>query len=574
VREHKTLALSFYFSSREKDLENSVEELQQPEQIELMKALTIFRMVVISFFLGMLVIFQMNFGEVLFPFTLSTLAATAYLVSIIYLLMIKTVSKYTSFISFQLATDIVIETAIIYYAGGIASPFTFLYMFTIISSAIVLPRPATYIVASISGIIYGVIGLLESYGLINPTVLYIQSRESISNEFAFFLILSHLVAFFLIAYLSDILSQRVKRTFIALLSAKEDLTSLQAFHKNLITFMGNGFLVLDLDERIISSNRAAERILELKENNITQKSLLELFQADFGNSILPLHTEKDDVLHSHATYLTPNDKRKSLALTSSTYKNSTHSVKGYIVTFQDISELKRMKLEVERNERLASVGRIAAGLAHEIRNPLGSISGSIQMLQNGTGNEESNQKLMAITLKETDRLNRIINNLLSLTSQTVTLQKGVNLSEILLESIELFKNDAKYKEIIKVATDFDESIIINGDDEALKQVFWNSLLNSAQSMIDGGEITVTLKMCEGKMDGKEFCELSFSDTGCGIPEADLEKIFEPFYTTKEKGTGLGLSTAHKIIENHSGNIRIKSSKGEGTSFIIQLPTSN
>ncbi len=550
----------------------NVTDSQSEEQIELMKALTIFRMVVISFFLGLLVLFQREFSELQFPFMLSILAAATYLVSIVYLMMLKMVSKYPLFLISQLAIDIIIETAIIFFAGGVASPFTFLYMFTIIASAIVLPRPSTYVIASVASILYGVMGNLEYYEIIQPTALFALGEKPLSQGFVFFTVLSHIAAFFLIAYLSDILSQKVRRTFLALLSKSRDLSSLQAFHENVIANMGSGFLALNMKKEVMSANNAAIKLLALPMQDLKHTSFYRFFPNNQNNTLLPeIKSKETGTVNAEVEYLSQNGEKRLLNMNCSLYKDSTQNVMGYIVIFQDVTELSEMKKTITKAEKLASIGRISAGLAHEIRNPLGSISGSVELLKSGTIKSESAQKLMSIILLEIDRLNSTITRFLSFSSIEIKRVKHANIAKIINDALLLFCNDKKYCDTINVATKMDESLELEADSEALKQVFWNLLINSGQAMENGGEISISVFRETNKKSGAEECIITFSDTGDGIPESDITKIFEPFFTTKKKGTGLGLSAVFNVIESHHGTIDLSGKDGGGTTFTISLP---
>jgi len=536
-----------------------------------MKVLTIFRMVVISFFLGLLVIFQMELGGLRFPFVLSLLAAATYLFSIVYLLLLKIVSRYPLFLAIQLALDLAIETAIIYYAGGVASPFTFFYMFTIIATAIVLPSPSAYITASAASILFGLLGNFEYYGVINTMPLLMRGVQPLSQGFVFFTVLSHIGAFFLIAYLSDMLSKKVRSTFIELLSKSRDLTNLQAFHENVITNMGSGFLALNLGRRILSANQAALKTLGRAMWEIKRTALEAHFtRAPIDVLLPPVDPDTGESVSAETAYVTPNGEEKQLAVSSSLFRDSAGKIMGYIVIFQDVTALRKMEAAVTRAERLASIGRISAGLAHEIRNPLGAISGSIQMLQHSAGTSDADKRLMSIILRETDRLNRIINRFLSSAAPSMKKIGNVNMAEVIDDAVMLFCNDAEFSDRVAIDAKLDKSIKITADPEALKQVLWNLFLNSAQAMEQGGKITISLKPPETHENG-HYCELVVADTGCGIPEADVTKIFEPFYTTKETGTGLGLSTVLKIIESHDGSLSVHSRPGNGTRFVIKLP---
>jgi two-component system sensor histidine kinase PilS (NtrC family) len=276
---------------------------------------------------------------------------------------------------------------------------------------------------------------------------------------------------------------------------------------------------------------------------------------------------------SEWSFVTEDGEKKLLSFTASQFKDSAANALGMIIVFQDITHFKKMEEEVSRSERLAAMGRMAAGLAHEIRNPLGSISGSIQILKDAleSGNGASNEKLMAIILRETDRLSSIIGRFLSYAAPHTKMEPNVGIAALITDSVTLFSNDARYAGLVRPVLDLDDRVRCDCDPEALKQVFWNLLLNAAQSMPDGGQIRITLKPVPAGASATSQCLIKVSDTGCGISEDVLGKIFEPFYTSKEGGTGLGLSLVLKIIESHKGSISVQSKEGKGTVFSIRLP---
>ena len=545
---------------------------EKENRFQLIQGLIIYRMIIITFFLALVVLFHIEFNEFFFPYPLSWIAAGTYFLSIIYLYLLTRLSEYTLFLYAQFTIDLITVTAIIYFAGGFSSPFTFLYLLTIIAVSIILPRPSSYAAASTASIFYGVLVNLEFYGIITPAPFLTQSIKEPAQGYLFFTTLSHICAFYMVAFLSDYLSQRVRNTFLELVSKSQDLTALQTFHQNVIEHMGSGLLVLDMDKRIISANLAGLKILETGHQSVYGKKLDELFNLN-NNDALPIQDENDNVeINTNATCIAEENRKKDIRLASSFYRDSFNRILGYIVIFQDVTAIKRMEENVTRSERLASIGRIAAGLAHEIRNPLGSISGSLQLLNKGTEGEgygnKSNEKLMSIILRETDRLNKIIGNFLSSASPRDKKIEGILLSNIIEEALLLFKNDLEYREKVEISTELDMTAAVIADPEALKQVFWNLILNSAQAMEKKGNINISMRRTREPLGN---IEIRFSDDGKGISDSDAIRIFEPFYTTKETGTGLGLSSVLKIIENHNGTISVTRNEPRGTMFIIKLP---
>jgi two-component system sensor histidine kinase PilS (NtrC family) len=255
---------------------------------------------------------------------------------------------------------------------------------------------------------------------------------------------------------------------------------------------------------------------------------------------------------------------------------------GHTLIFQDITKFKEMEEQMKRVDKMAAVGVLAAGMAHEIRNPLASLSGSIQLLNTELTLDESQQHLMEITLRESERLNALITDFLLFAQPPQTHKIVYSIRRILEETIDLFIHSPSFHDGIHIRRpNGHEEAHASVDPAQMKQVFWNLLINAAQSLSDGGNIHVELGKgnswgmtglpLSSQLRGKEWTKISIVDSGNGIAQEEKEKIFEPFFTTKENGTGLGLSIVHKIIENHNGLIRVESELGRGSSFIIYLP---
>ena len=229
-----------------------------------------------------------------------------------------------------------------------------------------------------------------------------------------------------------------------------------------------------------------------------------------------------------------------------------------------------MEDRIRRQERLATVGSLAAGIAHEIRNPLASLSGSIQVLQNDLELQGDDKRLMDIVVRETDRLNAIITDFLEYARPIDAMTEQIELRPLVDETIMLLKNSKVFDGNIRVVSDIDPRIKLTGNAQRLRQVFWNLLINACQAMPGGGVISV---LAEPYSRGSDTagCEIVFADTGPGIAREHLDKIFDPFFTTKTGGTGLGLAIAYRIVEDHQGTITVDSGAGKGTRFILTLP---
>ena len=279
-------------------------------------------------------------------------------------------------------------------------------------------------------------------------------------------------------------------------------------------------------------------------------------------------------------------KALQLGFSSSLLKDGAGNEIGKILVFQDLTPLKEMEEYVRRMDRLAAIGRLAAGIAHEVRNPLASISGSVQVLKKSLQLNDSDKRLMDIVLSESNNLNQLISNFIQFARPDRQKKELICLKSLVDETLQLFQNSPECRDTIEINYEVGEDIQLEADPRQFKQVLWNLLINATQAMgNDGGEITIRAGYRE--TGGSPFIpshhsnasrplssrqvEIIVQDTGCGIDENEQDKIFDPFYTTKEHGTGLGLSIVYRIIEEHGGSISVKSTKAQGTCFTICLP---
>ena len=539
------------------------------------KSLMVLRVVVISVFLGTIIIFKIKSGQIPFIVPVTILIATTYLLTIIYSVLLKLINNLRFLCYLQLIGDILVETGVIYISGGIESPFAFLFILSIIASSIILYRRGGYIIASLSSILYGTLVNLEFYNILHP-LTFDSSSVNISpiGETVIYTLFLNISAFFLVAFLSGYLSEKLKRTGEELEEKSEDLIQLKTFHESVVTNMGSGLMTADLNGRIVSFNLAAEVITGYKFYDVRGRYHSEFFnipllKGDF-NSLTDNPVRMEDI------FIRKDGINIHIGMNISPLKDDKNNVRGIICVFQDLTTIKEMKEKVIKNEKLAAIGRISAGIAHEIRNPLASISGSIQVLKDELSLHDPNIKLMDIILRETERLNSIITQFLIYASPYKKNLQTCNIKELITETITLLKNSKEYPSNLNIDTSFkNNGITINADSKQIKLVIWNLCLNSIQAMNKGGRMTISVNppyppLVKGGEGG--LVDIIIKDTGAGISETDLQKIFDPFFTTKEEGTGLGLSTVQKIIEGHNGSINIESKEGYGTTVKITLPT--
>ncbi len=538
------------------------------------KSLMVLRVVVISVFLGTIIIFKIKSGQIPFIVPVTILIAITYLLTIIYSVLLKLIKNLRFLCYLQLIGDILVETGVIYISGGIESPFSFLYILSIIASSIVLYKRGSYIIASLSSILYGTFVNLEFYNLLHP-LTFDSSSVNISpiGETVIYTVFLNISAFFLVAFLSGYLSEKLKRTGEELEEKSEDLIQLKTFHESVVKNMGSGLMTADLNGRIVSFNLAAEGITGYKFYDVRGRYYSEFFNIPLLKGDFNILT--DNPVRMEDIFIRKDGINIHIGMNISPLKDDKNNIRGIIGVFQDLTTIKEMKEKVIKSEKLAAIGRISAGIAHEIRNPLASISGSIQVLKDELSLNDPNIKLMDIILRETVRLNSIITQFLIYASPYKKNLQICNIKELITETITLLKNSKEYPSNLYIDTSFENNgITINGDPKQIKQVIWNLCLNSIHAMNKGGRMTISVNplyppLVKGGEEG--FVEIIIKDTGTGISETDLQKVFDPFFTTKEEGTGLGLSTVQKILEGHNGSINIESKEGYGTTVKITLP---
>ncbi len=524
------------------------------------------RLVLITFLLGTLIFFQHEYR--LYPFRtifLYYFVLFVYVLTGIYWYLLQRIDNVTFFAYLQVAGDIFLVTFLVRLTGGIDSGLSLLYHLTIISASIILYRRGGYLAASLASILYGGMLDMQYYNVLG----FVRSLNFTAMQ-VLYLVFINILSFYTVAFLSGYLSERLRKTRQELREKSMDFNDLRALQEHILKSIGSGILTMDLEGHITSWNPAAEHITGYSYAEIRGR-----LQDVFGNSIRGLfgHTEdlKENPFRFDGQIIKKDGNTAILGMSASLLKDEKNQVRGIILIFQDITTMVQMEDRVRRQERLATVGSLAAGIAHEIRNPLASLSGSIQVLQGELDLKGDNRHLMDIVVRETDRLNTIITDFLEYARPKTTQDDRIVLSSVLDETITLLKNSKEFVDNISISCNVDPMIIMRGDARRMRQVFWNFLINSCQAMPNGGKMTISANPVSHDDEDSAWCEIIIADTGQGISPEHLAKIFDPFFTTKIGGTGLGLAIAYRIIEDHGGTIAVAAEEGRGTKFRILIP---
>ncbi|HEY0800534.1 MAG TPA: ATP-binding protein, partial [Steroidobacteraceae bacterium] len=482
-----------------------------------------------------------------------------FVLSLFFLFLVSVWSEHRLQAILQVLSDLAMVTLVVHLTGGIDSSLNFLYPLVIVVACMLLPRGWGYLSAALAFILFGTVLELDYY-LVIPS--YSNSHPKLKALQV--VIFVNLFAYFAIAYLAGLLMSKLRQVDVQLKDASGALENLQALHENIVQSMSGGVITTGLDGRITLVNRAAQHLLEISEAELRGRSVGDLFQDPLPH----FGVARTD---AEVRYQAVNGFRKTFRVMVSALNVSASSDLGFVYSFDDLTEIRRLEREVRMQDRLAAVGRLAAAIAHEIRNPLTSIAGSVSMLSDAPALNPEERALLQIVIRESDRLNNIITDFLAYSRGKQYRFERVNLIPLLEDTLTLLEHRLTAENAgIKLERSFPKSeawVLADGD--KLKQVFWNFCENAVraiktQTTTKGGTLTVAL--AERGLDW----EMSFADTGPGINPQQTEKIFEPFQSNFEGGTGLGLAIVYQIVQAHEGKVWARSAVGKGTSFVVRL----
>jgi two-component system sensor histidine kinase PilS (NtrC family) len=446
----------------------------------------------------------------------------------------------------QVLSDLFFATAIIYVTGGIDTFFNFLYPLIIIVASTLLSETWAYLTAGMSFVLLGGALELSYFDLIHS---YSTTRPDLKSLQA--VIFINLFAYLAIAYLANKLATRMRQADVALKDKSFELENLQVLHEIIVHSISSGLITTDLDGAIRLVNPAARTLLDREDDDFAGLHVQSLFSES-----LPIANEPRTEVCSR----TSGGAEKMFGIGCSALQGTTGDTIGYIYTFTDLTEIRHLERELRQRDRLAAVGRLASGIAHEIRNPLSSIAGSVKMLTGIAALTEDQRSLLDIVTRESERLNAIISDFLTYSRDRGFRSTRVDLCLLLSDTLTLLENR---QQGIEIKRDFAvETAWADGDGDKLKQVFWNLSSNAIRAMSSGGTLTVSLDQHDGQW------RIRFRDTGAGIPTQLIEKIFEPFQSGFEGGTGLGLAIVYRIIQAHAAHISVFSEPGKGTEFTL------
>jgi len=534
--------------------------------------LIISRIIIMTIFLAMTIFIDIK--RQLFAISYATInyfyfiVAVIYLFSAIYIILYKFRVNFKSNIYLQITVDIIAVTSLIFMFGNTQIDYSLFYTLIIIYSAIFLGRKSGMFVASFSSIFYGLFLNLEFYKLI-PSVPIIKFDYEINAGDALTNLMVRITSFYVLAFLVSFIVEQEKKSASLLEKKESEFNQLDLLFRSIVESVYTGVMTVDLNNIIKTFNNAAEEI-----TGFSREKVQGLNVGDVLPEFIPLLNKEtiDEQIKTRIEIVTKGKKgdRINLGLSVSPLKGKSENQIGNILIFQDITQIKQMEKALEKSRNMALIGEMAAGWAHEVRNPLAAITGSIELLKQGVELEGTNKRLMEIVLRSKDQLEHFVRDFLLLARSVPVSREHVDLNKIIEESLENIKLNKEFSGKVKIKKIFSKNAGAFANKEQIRQIINNLLLNAVQAMEEGGVLSVETKLTELN-DGKKYAQIKISDTGCGIKEDDLNRIFEPFFTNKEKGTGLGLAIVNHIVEGYNGKIEIESAADKGTICRVWLP---
>jgi len=459
--------------------------------------------------------------------------------------------------------DSALITAVVVATGGARSIFTFLYVLSVTAACVMLSRTRGLAIAAVCSLLYT--GIVTVRTVLPLTVFFDAPQETTALELVTMFL--NAATLLVVAIIAGGLGERYRATRQELETRQKDLRDLQAFKDLIFQSAGTGLIALDRDHRITAFNRAAEEITGVPVARAIGQSwptlmgptvpLASIEATIDGNPRTPMR---------HETALRrPDGSTVPVRMTFSALRSGEGERLGLITACEDLSAIRAMESRMRQADRLATVGRMAANIAHEIRNPLASLTGAIEVLTSPHTAEDARERLSQIVARESERLNHIIKNFLEYARPAplsiATFDVAAAAEEVLL----LLEHRASPGSL-KVMREFAPSVLWPVDAQQFRQILWNLCLNAVEAMPEGGELRVAVAIFGDTL------EVTVGDTGEGIAAGDISHVFEPFFSTKSEGTGLGLALVHRIVQEHGGDIDVRSSPGLGTTFTLTLPS--
>lgn len=532
------------------------------------------RVTFVTLLLGLSLIFEATKGARVETFyALIILTYTLTIPSALLLRVLSTASALAVFFWTQVGIDFVLETILVARTGGIESPFAVLYIITVAVASLIPQRRVGLFSACACIILFGVVTNVQFYGLAENWGWLPSIHLNAAATFQTFG--AYALAILVVGLLSGTLADQLYQVDQSLREKEQGLNRLQAFHENIVRSISSGVFTADARGAVTSFNPAAQEVTGYTVGQVLGRSWRELFNwhpnqpSDQQSNVLP------DMTRFEVECKSAKGSRLILGMTVSPLHEQGEQ-DGMVGVFKDLTQIRDMEQEMRRKEWLANLGEMSAGMAHEIRNPLGALAGAMQMLRKEAAADETDRRLMDIAIREATRLDTIVTEFLQYARPPALNLAEHDINKILAETLHLVQHEARTRKKIAIVTSLASgSFLAQVDQDQMRQVFWNLATNAFDAMPDGGQLTISTGRRHVDAGGRkgDVIEIAFEDTGEGIAKDNLDKIFLPFFTTKKEGSGLGLAAVHRIVDLHGGWIKVESRPQQGTRFVVCLPRS-
>jgi two-component system, NtrC family, sensor histidine kinase PilS len=544
-------------------------EATHPERTEpapeTLRGLILFRLVVVSTLTLSALLIQLTFSIELPLRPIYYLAAFAYGHSLTALVTFRRLRP-EAHATLQIMGDLLVVTGLVYISQGPDSGFTFLYLGVVAAGTFLLGRSGGLVTAGLAAIFYALLVDLTQVGFLpvpdsGDVPPRVWTLAGLVGNVAL-----NAAGFVATALMVAKVSASLRETQKKLSRRTEEMARLQALHASVLSSMSSGVVTADHEGTVIFANHAAEELLRAPKGDLDGAHVLTLGLLDAAT--WDRIREADYDLQRYETNLAREGRAEYFGTTVSPLRGADGALTGHILIFQNLTALKRLEGEVRLKEKLAAVGELAAAIAHEIRNPLASISGSVQVLRSSAAPGTPDHRLMEIVVRESQRLSSILEDFLRYTRPREREVEQVDAAAALRDVATLLSHSDELTAAHRIEVSIDPpAVLVLADPGQLRQVFWNLARNAVAAMPGGGTLHVA-----ARLEGARWTA-SFQDEGRGMDEDEKGRLFTPFAHASPGGTGLGLAIVYRIVEEHDGSIRVDTAPGKGTTIVVDLPVS-
>jgi two-component system sensor histidine kinase PilS (NtrC family) len=480
----------------------------------------------------------------------------------------------------QLSADTIIVSGFIIVTGGITSYFSLLYVLPIIAAGSLMRRRGALTVATFSVLLYVALVLLQYQGHFDGAGPWIVAPPALPPaRVALYLVGINAFSFLAVGALSGSLAERLRAARARLDRASTEIANLQAFNQDIINSLTSGLLTTDINGRILSLNHAAEAITGCPSSTVIGRDVGDVLHLpDDVRRLIDRDLDGARSRRSDFFYLTSSGRTIEIGMAAA-HLMTPGGKFGFLITFQDITDAKRLERDARMKQRLAAVGEMAAGIAHEIRNPLASMAGSIQVLREELPLSDEQAQLMDIVLRESHRLNETIRSFLNYARPQRTAVERVDFARTVTDTAMLLRHSADVQAGHSIDVDVPaDPVWLDADEAQVSQILWNLATNGLRAMPDGGRLRLAVRAEPAPERSGDLAVdaqgpgvvLDVQDEGIGIPPEELDGIFQPFHGTFARGSGLGLAIVQRIVAEYNGEIQVTSSLGKGTTVTVRL----